>query len=402
MKCSVTELEIETVYNRIEKNDIKLQPDFQRGEVWTDQRKKKLIDSILRGWKIPPIHVIEGEDYLDEVLDGQQRLVTIRDFINGKIKINGNLLPLDNSITNLNGLSFKQLNLDIQRRFYKYSITFIRLTQYSPQEPAELFYRLNQPATLTSAEQRNAFIGKTRSQVKDLVNLFEKSGANKETIGFSNSRMAYDEIISKLCYAIEINAMSKKITSNMVSDKYRMDDGFSNEIIEKVRHVLVYFMESVLTYNNKSFIKLSINKATLFSWLMFTYKNMNTLDQKELGEFIYTFESVRQSIKGKDIGLVSKEIVDKIKYSQKKFPFFQSMILMFNQRASMGSTDGTSIVYRDIILQLSKEILVGSKYMKNYLQEITEYYDQYQSLPKSIEILATKYNWGDDISHERS
>lgn len=62
MKCSVTELEIETIYNRIKNNDIKLQPDFQRGEVWTDQRKKKLIDSILRGWKIPPIHVIEGED----------------------------------------------------------------------------------------------------------------------------------------------------------------------------------------------------------------------------------------------------------------------------------------------------------------------------------------------------
>ncbi|HII4500089.1 TPA: DUF262 domain-containing protein [Clostridium perfringens] len=401
MKCSVTELEIETIYNRIKNNDIKLQPDFQRGEVWTDQRKKKLIDSILRGWKIPPIHVIEGEDYLDEVLDGQQRLVTIRDFINNETRINGQLPPIDKEVVGLDGLYFRQLNPEIQRKFFKYSITFIRLTQYSPQEPAELFYRLNQPATLTSAEQRNAFIGKTRNQVKELVKIFEESGADKETIGFSNSRMAYDEVISKMCYAIEINTISKKITSNMVSDKYRMDDGFEVEVIESVKYVLQYFIKSLKSYDNP-IIKLSINKATLFSWLIFTYKNMNSLSNYELGEFIYTFESVRQAIKGKELGFLSDEILEKIKCSQHKFPFFQSIILMFNQRASMGSTDGTSIVYRDIILQLSKEILVQTSHEEKYIEEMTEYYREFQSVPKCIEMLANKYNWGDNIRYERS
>lgn len=401
MKCSVTELEIETIYNRIKNNDIKLQPDFQRGEVWADQRKKKLIDSILRGWKIPPIHVIEGEGYLDEVLDGQQRLVTIRDFINNEIKINGELQPIDSEVVKLNGLYFSELNPHIQRMFFKYSITFIRLTQYSPQEPAELFYRLNQPATLTSAEQRNAFIGMTRNQVKELVKIFEESGAEKETIGFSNSRMAYDEVISKLCYAIEINTISKKITANMVSDKYRMDNGFESEVIQSVKEVLQYFMGSLKNYDYR-FIKLSINKATLFSWLIFTYKNMNILDKNELGEFIFTFEGVRETIKGKDMGFLSNGIVEKIKYSEQYFPFFQSIILMFNQRASMGSTDGTSIVYRDIILQLSREILIQTSNQKNYTEEMIEYYKELQSVPKCIERLANKYSWGDNIRYERS
>lgn len=58
-----------------------LQPDFQRGEIWTIQKKQKLIDSILRGWKIPPIHVIHNAQSVDEVLDGQQRLAAIRDFL---------------------------------------------------------------------------------------------------------------------------------------------------------------------------------------------------------------------------------------------------------------------------------------------------------------------------------
>ena len=80
MKCQTTELEIETIVNRIKNDDMDLQPDFQRGEIWAQQKKKKLIDSILRGWRIPPIHVVLNSKSIDEVLDGQQRLAAIRDF----------------------------------------------------------------------------------------------------------------------------------------------------------------------------------------------------------------------------------------------------------------------------------------------------------------------------------
>lgn len=63
---------------------------------------------------------------------------------------------------------------------------------------------------LTSAEQRNAYIGETRNQIKLLVDYFEKAGASKDTIGFSNSRLAYDEIIAKYCYAIEYKNFKAK------------------------------------------------------------------------------------------------------------------------------------------------------------------------------------------------
>lgn len=45
MKCESTDLEIETIVNRIKNEDMDLQPDFQRGEIWTLQKKQKLIDS---------------------------------------------------------------------------------------------------------------------------------------------------------------------------------------------------------------------------------------------------------------------------------------------------------------------------------------------------------------------
>ena len=172
MKCQTTELEIETLVRRIRDKDMDLQPDFQRGEIWPVPKKKKLIDSILRGWRIPPIHVVRNAHNIDEVLDGQQRLAAIRDFSENKICVDGSIQPLDSNIEALDGMYYTDLPVEIQRAFRQYSVNVVRLTEYEPEEPAELFYRLNQPTSLTSAEQRNAYIGKTRDQVKELSNLF--------------------------------------------------------------------------------------------------------------------------------------------------------------------------------------------------------------------------------------
>lgn len=402
MRCNTTELEIETIYNRIVKGDIELQPEFQRGEVWTPQKKKKLIDSILRGWKIPPIHVIEGDNYMDEVLDGQQRLVTIRDFIDGSLQINGMLPPEDENIMKLNNCYFQDLDIEVRRRFMKYSLTVVRLTEYLPEEPAELFYRLNQPATLTSAEQRNAFIGKTRSQIKSLVEIFEANGADKETVGFSNSRMAYDEVISKLCYALSINTLRKKITSTMVSDMYRSNNFFDSTVIEEAKQTLVYFIDSIQEIKKEYAFKSTLNKATLFSWLIFAHRNKGILNKYQIGSVIYEFEYIRQSIKGKNI--LSQNYEETQQRGEKileGYPYFQSMILLFNQKASMGSTDATAIIHRDIILEISKEILLDDIYPKEYLGQMEIFLSKGQNILKGIENLAEKYNWGEDLSYER-
>ncbi|MDB5055555.1 MAG: hypothetical protein JWM44_3605 [Bacilli bacterium] len=398
MRCTNTELEIETVFSRIMSKDFDLQPDFQRGEVWSIQKKKKMIDSILRGWRIPPIHVIENKKFVDEVLDGQQRLATIRDFMNDLIKIDGSLTPIDKSICDLNGLTFSQLDLDNQRRFKKYSVTIIRLTEYTPEEPAELFYRLNQPATLTSAEQRNAFIGDTRNQIRDLVDIFEYAGARKETIGFSNSRMAYDDVISKFCFTLELGTLKKKITSTDISEKYRNNNSFPDKIYDEAKDVLLYFVDSICLASDKYKKRLYLNKATLFSWLIFVKRYMDKLDTNNLSDLIFDFEYARQFAKGKEQLTFFNylEVQNKIKVDE--YPFFQNMFSLFNQRASMGSTDATSIIYRDIILEVFSQIHFKNS-NKNYsdehlVWELASIYRDKQNLPLSIERIAEHYGWG--------
>ncbi len=50
-------------------------PEYQRGVVWTDQQMQMLIDSVLRGYEIPPIYLrARNEDGCHEIIDGQQRI----------------------------------------------------------------------------------------------------------------------------------------------------------------------------------------------------------------------------------------------------------------------------------------------------------------------------------------
>jgi hypothetical protein len=152
MRLLPSDPDVETIVSRIQSGDIDLQPEFQRGEVWSKPKKQRLIDSILRDWHVPPIHVIENsESKKHEVLDGQQRLAAIRDFVRGLFPVDGSTEPLDKSIRALDGLFYDDLPANRKRQFNQFTIRLFRIVDYRGSEPGELFFRLNQPASKSSA-----------------------------------------------------------------------------------------------------------------------------------------------------------------------------------------------------------------------------------------------------------
>lgn len=395
MKCTTSELEIETVINRIKNYDINLQPDFQRGEVWILQKKRKLIDSILRGWRIPPIHVVRNqENAIDEVLDGQQRLASIRDFVNGDFAIDGTLPPDDSDIQRRDGLYYSDLSTADKRIFHQYSITIIRLTEYSPAEPAELFYRLNQPVALTSAEQRNAFIGTPRDQIKALVTMFEDLGADKQSIGFSNSRLAYDEVITKLTYTIEIGSITKKIDVSEINNKYRLDIGFPATCVRESEKSIRLFMEAI-NWQNKVDLdyKLSFNKATLYSWLLF-FKKV-PIETKQAWLLITSFEKDRNYLKGKLAQSIAEQHVERMEKISSTYPFFEVMINVFNQRSSMASTDASAIVNRDIVIHIYRDILFDNS--SQLLLNVIELFNKKSNFITVLDDISDILNWGETL-----
>lgn len=346
MRLIPSDPDIQTLVQRINDKDINLQPDFQRGEVWTDGKKRRLIDSILREWHVPPIHVVEvKESRALEVLDGQQRLVAIRDFVRGKITVDGSTEPFDDEIFSLHGKKYLNLPIEWKRRFDQFTIRLFKITDYKPEEPGELFFRLNQPTALTSAEQRNAFFGPTREQIKMLVRQFENFGLNKDVLGFSNSRMAFDDIISKVCYTLEVGTLHKGISATDITNKYRSQDSFSDFIIDRVSESLQLLGKTSLLFDKN----VRFNKATLYSWICFiievqTSRVVIDLSPDLMGEFIMFFELLRN--KKREIDLLNRRYLNSFEPELLHY----LLINIFNDRASSRVADVLSVTTRDLIL----------------------------------------------------
>lgn len=326
-------------------------------------------------------------------MDGQQSLASIRNFCNDNFKINGNIEPSNDEIKALHGLKFSELPDDVKNRFLFYPVSFVTLTDYKPTEPAELFDRLNQPMKLTSAEQRNAYIGKTRNQIKKLVETFEELGASTDTIGFSNSRLAYDEIIAKFCYCIEKGTLKKKIVSSDISNMYRSDDNaFSEETIYECYLILKKFM-NVIKQSEFSSYKLKMNKATIFSWFLYIKKYIDDEDAA-ISVVIFSFEMIRDFLKGKIFNNYSSSLAkQRINDLGNNNKYLESLMMIFNQKASMASTDPVSIIYRDII------IYIFSRWVLNKKTEITEDFEREaeKGISVALDFIYNKYFWGESF-----
>lgn len=74
---------LDTVLRRIKNSTIQLAPSFQRSYVWNSERKSLLIESMMLRIPLPMFYVSEDKDGTWEVVDGLQRLTTIRDFVLG-------------------------------------------------------------------------------------------------------------------------------------------------------------------------------------------------------------------------------------------------------------------------------------------------------------------------------
>lgn len=79
---SGTDWTTETIINQINKNNIQLNPDFQRRDAWDKSRKSNFIESLILGLPIPQLVLAERKDQRGAyiVLDGKQRLLSIRQF----------------------------------------------------------------------------------------------------------------------------------------------------------------------------------------------------------------------------------------------------------------------------------------------------------------------------------
>jgi Protein of unknown function DUF262 len=338
MKLSYWEPDLRTLHNWIENGEIDLQPNFQRGDVWPISKKRKLVDTILREWSIPPVHVVVSEAGALEVLDGQQRLTAIRDFIDGNFAVDGTIEPHDPRIKSVSGLRYGELPQQTRRIFDQYTLRVFRITEYRPEEPGELFYRLNQQIILTPGEQRNALFGPARVQLKELVSIFESFANSRESIGFSNARMAYDDVFAKLVFFLEQRSIIEKATEARISDRFKVQDPFPATVIDWSRDTITHFSEA----RSKSG-RVKLNKATLLSWLLFYARFGANEPQPD-------FMAVVEKLKTRQASQPQWSTTD-LQLRLDSFPqFISQCISLFVNRSSLRVSDVSSVLYRDFAL----------------------------------------------------
>ncbi len=77
-----TDWTVGTILDQIEKDRIQLNPNFQRRDAWTIQRKSRFIESLMVGFPIPQIVLAESRKERGKfiVIDGKQRLLSLLQF----------------------------------------------------------------------------------------------------------------------------------------------------------------------------------------------------------------------------------------------------------------------------------------------------------------------------------
>lgn len=133
---------------------LEIQPDFQRREVWSDAARIMLMDTILRLIPMPKAFVastiVDGKLYRT-VIDGQQRISSILDFLDDKFSLQS---PYDGIHK---GLRYSDLPDDVRDAFIQYSIDFNEAIGFTEEELRETYLRLNKYAfALTKQELRRA------------------------------------------------------------------------------------------------------------------------------------------------------------------------------------------------------------------------------------------------------
>src|SRR6476469_4511420 len=100
---------VATLVAMMEKHEVAI-PEFQRRYVWSDRQASRLIESLIIQCPVPVIYLNQEKDETFSVIDGNQRLNSLKKFIDDAFTLVGLT-----SYPELTGLKYSQLDIRFQR-----------------------------------------------------------------------------------------------------------------------------------------------------------------------------------------------------------------------------------------------------------------------------------------------
>lgn len=227
------QMAMDGLVRRFLQGSIVLNPDFQRNEVWDMKKRSQLIESLMLKIPLPMFYVQSDEDGILTVVDGLQRLSTIRDFVLGEDYLN---MKKDDGTRReeLRGMGFKLKGLEFWsdyegKQFYQLPPKLqnrileaqVQVTVIHPTTPEvvrrNIFKRINTGGIqLNSQEIRNAiYAGPATNLLNELSNI----GSFNKVMGNSVNRLRMQDkelILRFLSFLIrDYKEYTRTVTADM-------------------------------------------------------------------------------------------------------------------------------------------------------------------------------------------
>lgn len=341
-------LSIEDIMMDIEKFRFIIRPNYQRSEVKILSKSSYLMESVLLGISIPPLFIYKRKDNVKEVVDGQQRLLTLLGFLGKEyIDENNQKQYSEKNRFKLSELKIlkelKGKNIDTLGEFFidkildfQMDIIEIDGVQNPEFSPIDLFLRLNTkpyPIKENTFEMWNAYLDKKIIlKVKDIADKYENKIFRAKDV-----RMKLEELITSLAYIdyktrhgsdynnlLCIYVKNSRLCSRLMSKKqmtkqlYDISINAPEDFILSLKNIEEFVKKTQLLIDyDSSNLKIMFNhlkKGTsyktdqnfYFLWIMLNQISYDDLLEKK--EII--FEKIKTNYKkSQNINILNKDLV---------------------------------------------------------------------------------------------
>ena len=239
---------IEDIRRIMQRRRFLVRPSYQRKEVINLPKASSIIESILLGITLPAIFIYKRSDGINEVIDGQQRLLTILGFIgsefideNEKTTYSKNhkfSLRKPRIIKEIEGLKFNKLTDEQQNKILDFQLYVVEIEQTKNPDfdPIDLFIRLNDkpyPIREHSFEMWNSWADfEVMQKIKEVVKRFnswffvKQIKSNKD-----RDRMENEELFTSLAF---LDYFGDKTERRKNLDVYQKTDRINARIGDKL------------------------------------------------------------------------------------------------------------------------------------------------------------------------
>lgn len=278
------DVKIIDLYNKIDNDLLDTQPQYQRKLVWKKQHKFAFIDTILRNFPFPEICIASSDIDVDRmvatevVVDGQQRLTTIVDYIKGQ----GDF-KLQNKIA-----KFSDLEPTQKKSFLNYKVSVRDLKDIDEKLIKEIFQRINSTEySLNTVEKNNALYGdgeiaifskqlidQNYTATEDETDIVITPAVKKQINDFFFERKIFSDNDLKRMYDFQyiILIISTILEGNYYSRSTKVDEYLErfNTSFPDYSIILETLKKSLTTISNLNLSEKSYwyNKANLFTLII--------------------------------------------------------------------------------------------------------------------------------------